>query len=97
MSRRILPSQDDDDDDDRSGIDRDDDEQQQQQLPSDATRKRKLGYDANDVSANCFAAKSALLQELVKMGRDGMDGMLFGFATDMRGVCAVPEVHSLPT
>jgi hypothetical protein len=106
MSRRILSSQEGDDQSSLTGDEghaggadapsQDDDDRSsaagEEQLAGVLeTRKRKLGYDANDVSANCFVAKSALLHELVKLGHSGMDGMLFGFATDMRGVCAVPQ------
>eukprot|EP00961_Rhodomonas_salina_P153889 2072962-Rhodomonas_salina.1 len=61
------------------------DEMEEEPVPPAAPEKRVFGIDCNDLAANCWMVQEGKLSGLVDTLPQGTDGLIFGFAEEMRG------------
>ena len=53
--------------------------------------KRKMELDMNDVASNCFFVSESELGQIVHNSGEGTDGLIIGFASNMKNIAALPE------
>eukprot|EP00961_Rhodomonas_salina_P009060 123591-Rhodomonas_salina.1 len=64
---------------------------EEEPAPRAVPEKRVFGIDCNDLAANCWMVQEGQLSRLVDTSPQGTDGLIFGFAEEMRGVASIPQ------
>eukprot|EP00961_Rhodomonas_salina_P156336 2104711-Rhodomonas_salina.1 len=61
------------------------DEMEEEPVSQAVPVKRIFGIDCNDLAANCWMVQEGQLSRLVDTSPQGTDGLIYGFAEEMRG------------
>jgi hypothetical protein len=63
-------------------------DEQEEEEEEEKEEERLLGHNEHNVAANCYLATPGVIAQLIEQQNMGL---VFGFASDMNGVCAIPD------